>query len=218
MTSPARLARRLNSLYGEPTRDPLPLGNKPDPLDELIYILLTVQTQYGIDEVFETLKQRFPTWDAALRAREATLVRILSPLGLSSQRAKRLRIILRQLREDFGTCTLEPLRDMPNDAAEGYLRSLPGVGPKVARCVLMYSLGRDLLPVDAHVYRVSRRLGILEESVPYDCSHDAIHEVVKPRHRYSLHVNLVKLGRDLCDAKRPRCEDCPLAGHYCAGY
>lgn len=212
-----RLAARLALLYGEPVHSPLPLGNKPDPLDELIYILLTVQTRYGVDEVYEALKQRFPTWDAAVRARETTLAKMLAPLGLSAQRSRRLRVILRKLRDDFGACTLEPLRQMSNEDAEEYLRSLPGVGPKVARCVLMYSLGRDVLPVDAHVYRVARRVGLLEESVPYDKAHDAIHECVPPRHRYALHVNLVKLGRDLCDAKRPRCEDCPLHDRYCAG-
>lgn len=211
------IARHLDRLYGSPTLDPLPLGNKPDPLDELIYILLTVQTQHGVDAVFDTLKQRFMDWDAALRARETTLARLLAPLGLSGQRSRRLRVILRQLRTDFGSCTLDPLRSMSDEDAEAYLRSLPGVGPKVARCVLMYSLRRDLLPVDAHVYRVSRRLGLLEESVPYGRAHDAIHEVVPPQHRYSLHVNMVRLGRDLCDAKRPRCEDCPLRGRYCAG-
>ena len=211
------LARRLSGVYGSPSRDPLPLGNKPDPLDELIYILLTVQTQYGVDPVYEALKRRFPTWDGALRAREATLARILAPLGLSSQRSRRLRVILRQLRSDFGECTLDPLREMADADAEGYLRSLPGVGPKVARCVLMYSLGRDVLPVDAHVYRVARRVGLLEESMAYDKAHDAIHDRVPAKHRYSLHVNLVRLGRDLCDAKRPRCDDCPLRSRYCAG-
>jgi endonuclease III len=208
--APAALVRRLHDYYGQPTYDPLPLGNKRDPLNELIFILLTVQTQYGVDETFEALKRRFPTWDAALRAREATLARILQPLGLSSQRSRRLRVILRRLRDDFGECTLEPLRAMDDVEAEGYLRSLPGVGPKVARCVLMYSLGRNLLPVDAHVYRVAQRIGLLEESVPYDAAHDAIHEVVPPPHRYSLHVNLVRLGRDLCDARQPKCEACPL--------
>lgn len=211
------LARRLSAHYGSPPRDPLPLGNKPDPLDELIYILLTVQTQYGIDPVYDALKRRFPTWDGVLRAREATLTRILAPLGLSTQRSKRLRVILRRLRDDFKECTLDPLHEMGDGEAEDYLRSLPGVGPKVARCVLMYSLRRDVLPVDAHVYRVARRIGILEQSVRYDEAHEAIHARVSPKHRYSLHVNLVRLGRDLCDAKRPRCDDCPLRGRYCGG-
>lgn len=217
MPKPHHLARWLNTLYGEPGRDPLPLGNKPDPLDELIYILLTVQTQYGVDAVFQALKHRFPDWDAVLRAREATLVRMLQPLGLSFQRARRLRVILRRLRDDFGGCTLDALREMTDQDAEDYLRSLPGVGPKVARCVLMYSLGRELLPVDAHVYRVARRIGLLEDSVAYDQSHDAIHAAVPPRYRYPLHVNLVRLGRDLCDATRPRCEDCPIFGRHCSG-
>jgi endonuclease III len=209
--SPGRTRTALASFYGEPSRSRLPLGNKRDPLDELIYILLTVQTQYGVDDVWDALKKRFPTWDHVLRAREESLQRVIAPLGLSQQRAKRIRLVLRAVRDEMGTMSLRPLRRMDAAEAEAFLTSLPGVGLKVARCVLMYSCGHEVLPVDAHVLRVSKRIGLLSDEMPWAEAHEAIHEVVPPEYRYSLHVNLVRLGRDVCGARTPQCDGCPVA-------
>lgn len=208
--SPRRIRTALASRYGEPSRSRLPLGNKRDPLDELIYILLTVQTQYGVDDVWDALKSRFPTWGHVLRAREESLRRVIEPLGLSQQRARRIRIVLRAVRDEMGTLNLRRLRRMETADAEVFLTSLPGVGLKVARCVLMYSCGHDVLPVDAHVLRVARRIGLLPHDTSWTEAHAAIHRVVLPEHRYSLHVNLVRLGRDLCGARSPQCDNCPV--------
>lgn len=213
--SPRRIRTALASRYGEPSRSRLPLGNKRDPLDELIYILLTVQTQYGVDGVWDALKSRFPTWDHVLRAREETLRRVIEPLGLSQQRAKRIRIVLRAVRDEMGTLSLRRLRRMETAEAEAFLTSLPGVGLKVARCVLMYSCGHEVLPVDAHVLRVSKRIGLISGDTFWTEAHEAIHRAVPPEHRYSLHVNLVRLGRDVCGARTPQCEACPLARSLC---
>ncbi|TAK81022.1 MAG: endonuclease III [Dehalococcoidia bacterium] len=209
--SPHRIRTALATHYGEPSRFRLPLGNKRDPLDELIYILLTVQTQYGVDGVWDALKSRFPTWDHVLRAREESLRRVIAPLGLSEQRAKRIRIVLRAIRDEMGTLSLRRLRRMSTADAEAFLTSLPGVGLKVARCVLMYTCGHDVLPVDAHVLRVSKRVGLLTEETSWPDAHESIHRAVRPEHRYSLHVNLVRLGRDLCGARVTQCHACPLA-------
>lgn len=214
MTSPRRSPRRvrtaLASRYGEPSRSRLPLGNKRDPLDELIYILLTVQTQYGVDGVWDALKSRFPTWGHVLRAREESLRRVIEPLGLSQQRARRIRIVLRAVRDEMGTLSLRRLRRMETADAEAFLTSLPGVGLKVARCVLMYSCGHDVLPVDAHVFRVSKRIGLIPHDVSWTDAHEAIQGAVPLVDRYSLHVNLVRLGRDLCGARVPQCDSCPV--------
>lgn len=208
--SSARLRAALATHYGEPSRSRLPLGNKRDPLDELIYILLTVQTQYGVDGVWDALKTRFPTWDHVLRAREESLRRVIAPLGLSDQRARRIRTVLRAVRDEMGALSLRRLRRMSTADAEAFLTSLPGVGLKVARCVLMYSCGHEVLPVDAHVLRVSKRIGLLPDETSWNDAHDAIHRAVRPEYRYSLHVNFVRLGRDVCGARTPQCEVCPL--------
>jgi endonuclease III len=212
-----RIAESLAAEYGTPTREPLPLGNQADPLDELVYILLTVMTEFGVDDVWRELKRRYPEWDSLLRARHSTIARLLQPIGLSEQRATRLQTILRRIRADRGVCTLDFLAQMPDAEAEAYLTSLPGVGTKVARCILMYSLGRDVLPVDAHVLRVAKRLRLLDDGISWSRAHDAIHEVVAPAYRYALHVNLVRHGRAICRARDPRCTECGLLGNLCAG-
>lgn len=204
-----RLARLLWPEPYDPAR--LPLDNKPDPLDELFYIILTTKTQHGAGDAFERMKCAFPTWDTLLnpdagaRLREAIAV-----LGLVNQKAPQILATAQQLNADFGSVTLAPLRGMSDVDAEAYLLSLPRVGKKVARCVMMYSLGRDVLPVDAHVLRVSQRIGLLSPDISRPKAHDAIHEVVTARHRYALHVGMVKLGRTTCVAKNPRCTECVL--------
>jgi endonuclease III len=189
----------------------LPLGNKVDPLDELFFIILTTMTQYGPMEVFDDLELRFPSWDGLLkRGAEANLREVIARCGLVNQKAPQILEIARKLKADFGRVTLDPLREMTDEKAEAYLLSLPRVGKKVARCVLMYSLGREVLPVDAHVLRVSKRIGLLPDQVSWPKAHDAIHEVVPPEHRFALHVGLVRHGREVCTYRNPRCGECVL--------
>lgn len=197
----------------------LPLGNKPDPLDELFFIIMTTMTQHGPMEVFDALKRAFPSWDGLLRrGAEANLREVIAVCGLVNQKAPQILGIAQRLKDDFGRVTLDPLREIPDEEAEAYLLSLPRVGKKVARCVMMYSLGRDVLPVDAHVLRVSKRIGLLPERVTWAKAHDAIHERVAPEHRYQFHVGLVVHGREVCTYRNPRCSECVLrAESLCPG-
>jgi endonuclease III len=189
----------------------LPFDNQRDPLDELIYIILTTMTQYGPVDVFRELKSAFPSWDLLLRPRsEPKLRQIVAICGLVNQKAPQILAIARQLKKDFGAVTLEPLRAMPDEECEAYLVSLPRVGKKVARCVMMYSLNRQVLPVDTHVLRLAKRLGLLPYETSWAKAHDAIHEVVPRKNRYSVHVGLVTHGREVCLHKNPRCETCQL--------
>jgi endonuclease III len=195
-----------------PARGRLPLGNRRDPLDELFFILLTTMTQYGAVETFRRVQAEFTPWRRLLEpGAEGRLKATIAPLGLSNQKAPRAVEVARRLKADFGKVSLAPLRRMPDEEAEDYLRSLPGVGVKVARCVLMYSLGRDVCPVDTHVYRVARRVGLVPSDVSYARAHAAVQDAVPPGLRYGLHVALVQLGRDVCGARRPDCVRCPLA-------
>ena len=147
-----------------------------------------------------------------------TLREVIAVCGLVNQKAPQIIAIAEKLHADFGGVTLEPLREMSAADAEAYLLSLPRVGKKVARCVLMYSLGRDVLPVDAHVLRVSQRIGLLPEGISWAKAHDAIHEVVEPENRFSLHVGLVVHGREVCTYRNPRCGECVLkAEGLCGG-
>lgn len=211
MAQPA--PERLSLTLGErrAAYDALPLGNKADPLDELIFIILTTMTQFGPISVFERLKEEFPEWEGLLQpGAEARLRSTIAVCGLVNQKAPQIMAIALRLKEDFGAVTLGPLEALSDEAAEAYLLSLPRVGKKVARCVLMYSLGREVLPVDAHVLRVARRTGLLPGSLSWQRAHDAIHEAVPPEHRYALHVGLVRHGREVCTHRNPRCGECVL--------
>lgn len=120
------------------------------------------------------------------------------------------RIGFRLLQSRFGRVTLAPLRIMSDTEAEAMLLQLPGVGKKVARCVLLYSLHRDVFPVDTHCFRVLKRLGLVPQHLAYRQAHDALQSAVPKPARRSLHVNLIRHGRAVCTAHHPQCPACPL--------
>lgn len=151
----------LVKAYGSPNHN-----NKQDPLDELVFIILSQMTTFpSFERVYSRLRQAAPQWDDVLVMSLRALKQIIKDAGLSNQKAPRLKAIFARLKEDFGSVTLDPLREMKTRDAEDYLVTLPGVQRKTAKCVLMYSLQRAVLPVDTHVLRVSRRLGLTMVSV-----------------------------------------------------
>lgn len=164
----------------------------------------------SFNRVYDRVKAAYPSWDPFLAMPLAEVKDVIKDAGLSGQKAPGLKAIFQKLKDDFGAVTLAPLADMTDAEAERYLTSLPRVGIKTAKCILMYSLGRQVLPVDTHVWRVTRRLGLVGEGVPYTKVHDALEAVVPPADRYSIHVNGVSHGRAVCIALRPRCAICPL--------
>jgi endonuclease III len=201
-----RIAAHLERVYGTPD-----LGNKADPLDELIFIILSqMTTAPSLVRVFQRLQAAIESWDDVAKMPLNRLKTLIKDAGLSGQKGPRIQSLVRRVRRDFGKATLDPLMTMGNDAAEQYLLSLPGVGLKTAKCVMMYSLKRAVLPVDTHVKRVLIRLGLLAHDVSAGTVHDAAEAVVPPHHRYSMHVNGVVHGRKTCLAIRPRCTDCFL--------
>jgi endonuclease III len=202
----AEIERRLRKTYGTPD-----LGNVDDPLDELIYVILSLQTnERNYRRVWVELRRRFPIWQHLLKSRPSTLVRALTPAGLARQKAAHIRAILRTLMTERGTTSLDFLRTMSNVAVERYLTALPGVGIKTARCVELYSLKRDVFPVDVHALRILKRVGIVPETLHRKLAHDPIQEIVPRALRYTLHVNLVVHGRERCLPRAPRCSGCSL--------
>jgi endonuclease III len=135
---------------------------------------------------------------------------LIKDAGLSNQKAPRIKAILRKIFKDFGAVSLKLLRNMSDTNAESYLMALPGVQKKTAKCVLMYSLGRKVLPVDTHVLRVARRLGFTQEKVISDRVHEELERAIAPKDRYRFHVNAIAHGREVCLSKAPRCEICKL--------
>jgi endonuclease-3 len=198
-----RLKRRLGPL--DPPR-------WLDPLEELIVTVLSQNTNdLNRDRAYDAMRKRYPTWEDLAGADEAELADVIRPGGLAMTKAPRILAILREIRErEGGSLDLGWMRRATAARVRGYLMSLPGVGPKTAACVLAFSLGRPALPVDTHVFRVAGRLGFLPERIDATRAHAVMEELVPARLRVSMHVGMIRLGRAICRAGRPACEDCPL--------
>lgn len=190
--------------------------NLKNPLDELLFIICSTKTgEASYRSTFRSLKETFPTHYQIAEAPAEYIARPIASGGLSNQKAKAIRELLDIIVEKFGEPTLKPLRKMSDEDAEDFLLLLPGVGKKVARCVLMYSLGRQVFPVDTHCWRIARRLGWVRPTqkdrhcAPRDM--DRLQSKIPPELRYSLHVNMISLGREICTPSSPRCDECPIS-------
>ena len=197
-----RLARRFGPLDPPPEREPI---------EELVLTVLSQNTSdTNRDRAFAALRERFPTWESLAGARAARVADAIRPGGLANTKAPRLLHILREIREREGRLDLAWMHEAPDEEVRAYLTSLPGVGPKTAACVLAFSLGRPALPVDTHVHRVAGRLGYLPPGTTAAAAHALMDGLVPPKLRVSMHVGLIRLGREVCKPGRPRCEVCPL--------
>lgn len=219
-----RIAELLEVTYR--ARD---LGNFEDPLAETVYILLARQTREGVyQQVFDALRERYPLWVDVLDAPRDDLRDLIRPGGFYEQRTDQLLALLGAVRganrerrvgpfgDGGGDLTLDFLAGFSDREAETFLRGLPGIGPKSARCVLSYSLGRDTFAVDTHVRRIFIRLGLVEPR-GIKADHDPFQEAVPPKLRKQLHVNLIHHGRAVCAETAPRCHECVLVSFCVEG-
>jgi endonuclease III len=201
-----RATLKLHGQYGSPR-----LGNVDDPLDELVFIVLSQMTTHKSHErVYWRLREEVPTWEAVRRMDTRDLQRAIGDAGLSYQKAPRIKSILEQVFCDVGRLDLGHLRGRSDSDVLSYLVSLPGVGVKTAKCVMMYALAREVLPVDTHVWRLGRRIGLVAPDLGYHEVHEALEDAIPSKYRYSFHVNGVLHGRTVCLERRPRCEACVL--------
>jgi len=189
--------------------------NLADPLDELIFIICSTRTtERGYRDTYDALRRRFPTNDILSAASVERIADAIARGGLSQKKAMQIRGILDEVRARFGGLTLGELRSWSDAECEDFLLGLPGVGKKVARCVMLYALGRPVFPVDENCWRVSVRLGWIRRTrrnrsgSPRD--EDRLQAKLPPQLRYSLHVNMISLGREFCTPNNPNCCACPL--------
>jgi DNA (cytosine-5)-methyltransferase 1 len=204
--------RVLELLHGTPD-----LGNKKDPVDELVYIILSRKTREGAYQAaYAALKAAFPVWERLLDAPRSSVERMVNGSGLGSKKADSIYGALGAIRTRFGTCSLGPAARWSDEELEEFLCSLPEVSRKSAYCVMMYSMKRKVFPVDTHVGRVLQRLGIFEElgldlgGLDHKQLQAELAGLIPPNLRHSLHVNLVVHGREVCTAISPDCGQCEL--------
>ncbi len=202
--------RALLSLYPE-AYSGLLQPKAGHPLDVLIATILSQATNDTLSSrAFEALKQAFPSWEDVLAADPVDVEKPLAAGGLQREKTKKIRATLARIKEDFGKITLDPLLDWTAEKSYDYLLSLPGVGPKTAACVLGFGLGKPAYPVDTHVLRISRRLGLVPQKTNAEKTQKALMTVTPPEIQMPLHVLMIRHGRDTCFSRKPRCEECPL--------
>jgi endonuclease III len=205
----AYVARLLSHRYHDFDHD-----NRKNPLDELLFIICSRKTnEPNYASTYRALRRKFPRFESLAMAPRKEIAKVIAPGGLSNQKSIAISGIMDALTASFGKVTLSPLRSMSDEQCERFLISLPWVGKKTARCVMMYSLGRKVFPVDTHCWRVSRRLDWIRKTQPDgNCSSrdmDRLQTRIPPFLRYSLHVNMVSLGRQVCTVHNPKCHRCP---------
>jgi endonuclease III len=205
-TRALKIFKRLLKKFGEPV-----WGARLDPLDELVSTILSQNTNdRNRDNAFRSLKQRFPTWE---QVRDAPLVQVIASIrtaGLANQKGDRIQRILQQITAERGSLDLAFLHDLPPEEARAWLMRFKGVGPKTAAIVLQFALGKPAFPVDTHILRVSGRLGLRPARMNAEQAHTHLAQLFPTEAYGAAHLNLIRLGRELCHPRNPECSRCPL--------
>ncbi|MDX6272525.1 MAG: endonuclease [Acidobacteriota bacterium] len=204
------IIQNLERAYGVPEN-----GAPSDPLDMLVGIILSQATSdTNSRRTFAALKRRYPTWDAALRAREATIARTIQSGGLANQKASVIKSLLRQIKQERGTLDLSFLHTLPPAEAVEYLSQFRGIGPKTIACTLLFACRAEVFPLDTHIFRILRRVGLIPQKCTDRRAHEIMNALVPSGKFYSFHVNLIRHGRALCRPRDPLCQRCPIV-EYC---
>lgn len=208
-----RVHQKLLEHYGHPEwRNPLP------PVSELVSTILSQNTNdANRDRAFESLRERFPSWEEVRDADPQEVIQAIQTAGLANQKGPRIQNALRKITAARGELSLEFLREMSVGEARQWLMQLKGVGPKTAAIILLFSLGMPAFPVDTHIYRVTGRIGLRPNGINAEKAHEHLGDLFPPDAYYAAHLNLIRLGRNVCVARRPRCPDCPLK-EFCNYY
>jgi endonuclease III len=197
---------RLLETFGEPEwRAHL------DPISELVSTILSQNTNdTNRDKAFERLRERFSSWEEVRDGDVDEVIDAIRPAGLANQKGPRIQAALRFITEERGELDLEFLKDWPVDEGKEWLSSIKGVGPKTAAIVLLFSLEKPAFPVDTHVHRVTKRLGLIQARSSREKAHDELEELIPPEAYYSFHLNVIRHGREVCTSRNPRCDECVL--------
>ncbi|MBV6401646.1 MAG: Endonuclease III [Anaerolineales bacterium] len=201
-----KVHEKLIEFYGEPIwRDPMP------PVHELVCTILSQNTNdVNRDRAFNLLREKFPTWEEVRDAKTKDVIETIRPAGLANQKGPRIQQVLKAITEERGNMDLSFLKTMSVDDARDWLTKFNGVGPKTAAIVLCFSLGMPAFPVDTHVYRVTGRIGLRPEKMTVEQAHPHLEDLFPPETYYAAHLNIIRLGREICTARKAMCEKCPI--------
>ena len=197
---------RLMKKFGEPIwRNPLPA------IDELVSTFLSQNTNdVNRDRAFDSLRAKFPTWEEVRDAPESEIIEAVRIAGLANTKGPNIKRALRQISDERGNLDLNFLKKMPVEEARAWLTRFKGVGPKTAAIVLLFSLGMPSFPVDTHIYRVTGRVGLRPEKISVEKTHPYLEDLFPPESYYAVHLNIIRLGREICKARKTNCAQCPL--------
>ena len=205
--------QNLKTVYGMPKPE-----RGLDPLDVLIQTILSQSTtNANSDRAFESLKRRFPTWEAAMRARVTSIETSIRSGGLAGQKSVRIKQVLNEIHKRRGSLDLSFLTTAPLEEARQFLASFKGVGPKTVACTLLFACNRAVFPIDTHIFRIARRLGFILEKCSDEEAHRLMGEMIPRKRYYEVHINLIRHGRKICRPREPLCEQCCLVD-YCEYY
>lgn len=199
----------LRERYGYPQwRQALP------PMDELVSCILSQSTSdTNRDRGFAALKARYASYEAVRDAPTAEVIETIRPAGLANQKGPRIQEVLRWITLDRGEINIDFLADVSMDEAKAWLTGMNGIGPKTAAIVMCFAFNRPAFPVDTHVHRVSQRIGFLPEGISAEKAHPVMEAIVPPEDYYAFHLNVIQHGRQVCHARGPRCEQCPVTAN-----
>jgi len=185
--------------------------NRLSPMDELISTILSQNTNdANRDTAFKRLKEKFPSWEAVRDAPIADVIEAIKPAGLANQKGTRIQAILHQISIEKGGLDLNFLKELDREEARAWLSRFKGVGPKTAAIVLLFSLDIPAFPVDTHIYRVTGRLSLRPQKMSVEEAHRWLENLFLPSQYGPAHLNLIRLGREICHAREPECQLCPL--------
>ena len=205
-TKVRRITRLLERKYGVPHRK-----REGDPIEILIQTILSQNTNdRNRDRAYHRLKTQFLHWEDVIKARTQAVIQAIRPGGLAEQKARRIREILRWINEKEGKLSLSFLKKMDSDEIKKAIGGLKGIGPKTVHCLLLFGIGREAFPVDTHILRVGKRLGFIPEWMNAEKAHEWMAPLIPEKKSLSLHLNLIRFGREICKARIPNCSNCFL--------
>ncbi len=207
------IIQNLKAVYGVPQCEP-----DLDPLDVLIQTILSQSTtNVNSHRAFESLKQRFPDWESARRARVTSIETAIKSGGLARQKSIRIKQLLNEIHKRLGSLDLAFLATAPLEEAVEFLSSFKGVGPKTVACTLLFACNRPIFPIDTHIFRIARRLALIPEKCSDEEAHRLMTAMIPDGRFYEIHVNIIRHGRKVCRPQNPTCEQCCLV-EYCRYY